>query len=141
MVVKRVRKTLDYGPLKSTRGLPLTARIAALCTSQQQYKQNGRKGGGVEQNGEGGGGKEVIVLGMGRAIEKTLGIAAYFNREKDCRVSLRTRSVAVIDDVLVGGDAEDGNCEGGDEGDDDEVIDDHARVRMVSCLEVAVRLQ
>ncbi|KAH8908136.1 hypothetical protein BR93DRAFT_967980 [Coniochaeta sp. PMI_546] len=152
-VVKRVRKALESsggGPLpRSTRGLPLTARVAALSTSGRGAtgrNKNNTDGGqdGSDENTEG----EVIVLGTGKAIEKTLNVAAWFQRQNDCRVSLRTRSVAAVDDVVLGhaknvngdwdADADPDDADAEQEGDDE--AEEHSRVRMVSCLEVAVRL-
>ena len=114
-VVQRVRKQLDAGTSPATgttRGLPLAARIASLRV----------------QNPAGPPGKEVLIMGTGRAIEKTLNIAAWFNRRREYKVALRTRTVGVIDDLIVEED-----------GDQEDVGD--SRVRMVSCLEVGVRLR
>jgi len=156
-VVKRVRKALESGggaQPRSTRGLPLTARVAALSTG-------GRAAGGrnntnnndarPDNGGSEGSDGEVIVLGTGRAIEKTLNVAAWFQRQSDCRVSLRTRSVAAVDDIVLGGgknadgdwdaDADPEDADEEQEGDDEAEAGDHSRVRMVSCLEVAVRLR
>lgn len=128
-VVKRVRKALENGPQK-TKGLPLLARVAALNTG----RGSGAGAGDDDEEGvDGGAGKagpEVLVLGTGRAIEKTLNVAAWFNRQKDCRVSLRTRTLGAVDDVIMG------ETEGGEEDEEDQ-----ARVRMVSCLEVVIRLR
>lgn len=145
-VVKKVRKALEggNGQPRSTRGLPLTARVAALSTGGQSSGPAGD--GGQNENAEPGG-KEVVMLGTGRAIEKTLNVAAWFQKQQDCRVSLRTRSVAAVDDVVLGSDATnpeadpddaDGEMEDDDAAND---VEDHTRVRMVSCLEVAVWLR
>lgn len=128
-VVKRVRKALENGPQK-TKGLPLMARVAALSTGSRG--PSGAGGDGGEDGAAGGadkGGAEVVVVGTGRAIEKTLNVAAWFDRQKDCRVNLRTRTIGAVDDVMKEAES----------GEDDE--DDQARVRMVSCLEVVVRLR
>lgn len=143
-VVKKVRKALEggNGQPRSTRGLPLTAQVAALSTGAGG-------GGGQDGNAESANGrKEVVVLGTGRAIEKTLNVAAWFQRQPDCKVNLRTRSVAAVDDVVLGtGDEEskeldpdeaDGEMEEGGDGAD---VEDYARVRKISCLEVAVWLR
>ena len=131
-VVKRVRKALENGPQK-TKGLPLLARVAALNTGRGSAGGGGGddddEEGGVD-SGAGKAGAEVLVLGTGRAIEKTLNVAAWFNRQKDCRVTLRTRTLGAVDDVIMG------ETEGGEEGEEDQ-----ARVRMVSCLEVVIRLR
>jgi ribonuclease P/MRP protein subunit POP7 len=152
-VVKRVRKALESGggaQPRSTRGLPLTARVAALSTSggaaTGRNKNNNDSGpDGSSESSEG----EVVVLGTGRAIEKTLNVAAWFQKQNDCRVSLRTRSVAAVDDVVLGNaknadgdwdaDVDPDDADAEQEGDDE--AEDHSRVRMVSCLEVAVRLR
>ncbi|KAB5528954.1 Rpp20 subunit of nuclear RNase MRP and P-domain-containing protein [Coniochaeta sp. 2T2.1] len=146
-VVKRVRKALENGSgaPKSTKGLPLTARVAALSTgSSRNHITAGQDGTGDSSTD----GCEVIVLGTGKAIEKTLNVAAWFQRQSDCRVSLRTRSVAAVDDVVVGGgksadgdwdaDADPDDADAEPEGDE---VEDSTRTRMVSCLEVAVRLR
>lgn len=161
-VVKRVRKALENsggGHPRSTRGLPLTARVAALSTGGRT--SSGRQSDESEVSDDGSSNKaaddEVVILGSGRAIEKTLNVAAWFQRQTDCRVSLRTRSVAAIDDIVLGraqemhdkgeaaeGDDADAEVEADDadgEQEDDDDAEDHARVRMVSCLEVAVRLR
>lgn len=154
-VVKRVRKALESGggaQPRSTRGLPLTARVAALSTGGRaaagRYSSNSSGG---EDGGNDGGDGEVIVLGTGRAIEKTMNVAAWFQRQNDCRVSLRTRSVAAVDDVVLGGakhadgdwdaDADADPDDADAEQEDDDETEDHTRIRMVSCLEVAVRLR
>lgn len=130
-IVKRVRKALDNGPQK-TKGLPLLARVAALSTGSVSATAAAATNDDANVDGAGKAGAEVLVLGTGRAIEKTLNVAAFFNRQKDCRVSLRTRTIGAVDDVIMG------EAEGGD---DEEAEEDQARVRMVSCLEVVVRLR
>lgn len=67
------------------------------------------------------------MLGTGRAIEKVLSVAAFFQGQKDCEVRLRTTSVPAVDEVLAGGDDNAGERE-------------EARARMVSCLQVHIRL-
>lgn len=67
----------------------------------------------------------VTVLGTGRAVEKTLSLASWFEQEGDCNVVLRTRTVGTVDDVIV------------DEGEGE----DESRVRKMSCLEVVITLK
>ncbi|KAB5562733.1 Rpp20 subunit of nuclear RNase MRP and P-domain-containing protein [Coniochaeta sp. 2T2.1] len=147
-VVKRVRKALENGgggAPKSSKGLPLTARVAALSTGGSRNRITAGQDGTGNSSPDG----EVIVLGTGKAIEKTLNVAAWFQKQSDCRVSLRTRSVAAVDDVVVGGgvksadgdwdaDADPDDADAEPEGDE---VEDSTRTRMVSCLEVAVRLR
>ena len=155
-IVKRVRKALESGggaQPRSTKGLPLTARVAALSTGSRatagrsNNNNSDGRGDGVSEGSDG----EVVVLGTGRAIEKTLNVAAWFQRQSDCRVSLRTRSVTAVDDIVLGGgknadgdwdaDGDPDDADAEQEGDDEAEAEDHSRVRMVSCLEVAVRLR
>jgi ribonuclease P/MRP protein subunit POP7 len=152
-VVKRVRKSLDNGggaQPKTTRGLPLTARVAALSTGSRSGRSRSNN---HDDSGQAGSAEaceaEVVVLGTGRAIEKTLNVAAWFQKQSDCLVSLRTRSVAAVDDIVLGGpkhtdgdwdaDADPDDADAEQEGDEEAA--DHSRARMVSCLEVAVRLR
>ena len=118
-LVKRTRAALENGP-QTTKGLPLTARVAAL---------------GV---GVGGGGKDeqrtnlisdalddVVLIGTGRAIQKALEVGAFFLRNKELIVLFRTRTVAAIDDIVME--------------DEDAEEEDQVRVRHVSCIEVGIR--
>ena len=73
--------------------------------------------------------REVVVLGTGRAIEKVVHVAAFFRGQPDCDVTLRTASVRAVDEVIVEGDGEhEGSME-------------QRGARMVSCLEVHIRLK
>src|SRR6201992_1025500 len=87
--------------------------------------------------------EEVTVKGTGRAIEKVLGLAAWFgDREKEegVRVRLRTGSVTAIDDIVFDED---------DEPVAENVEDNHhnnediaeSRLRQISALEVSISLQ
>ncbi|KAJ4386595.1 hypothetical protein N0V93_009493 [Gnomoniopsis smithogilvyi] len=71
-LISKVRKALDNGPAglhanSSSKGLPLLARIAALQTSSNSAAEKGH---------------EVLVRGSGRAMAKTLDLAAWFQRQK-----------------------------------------------------------
>ena len=113
-VVKRVRKRLDKSASGASTALgkkmPLSARIEAL------KKADGTKGDG----------SEVIVLGTGKAVEKTLRVASWFSEEKDCMVSMRTKTVGTVDDIVMGEDAQG---------------EDESRVRKLSCLVVTITLR
>ncbi|KAK1776435.1 Rpp20 subunit of nuclear RNase MRP and P-domain-containing protein [Copromyces sp. CBS 386.78] len=132
-LVKRVRKGLEspscMSRQQSTRGLPLTARIAALDT--------GGGGGGGNAQGQGEGGPvqdaldDVVLVATGRAIQKAVEVGCFFTRERDLNVLLRTRTVRGVDDV-VRGEEDEGSEEEEEEG-------GGARVRAVSCVEVGVR--
>ncbi|CAM1506315.1 Fc.00g059560.m01.CDS01 [Cosmosporella sp. VM-42] len=95
-IVKRARKQLD-SPLRSAGAAPknatLHSRIEAL-----------KKAGG-ETLGDG---SLVTVMGTGRAVEKTLSVASWFEQAGDCDVQVRTRTVGAVDDIVVeDGDVED----------------------------------
>ncbi|TPX11047.1 uncharacterized protein E0L32_007908 [Thyridium curvatum] len=144
-VVRRVQRQLDRSSPPTTtatttatttrRNRTLPQRIQALRSAPQQQQQSGAGGGAYDGFGE-----DVVITGTGKAIEKTLNVAAWFFRQPDCRVNLRTRTVAAVDDYVLGGDEE-------EEGEDERAADGQprgepesgSRVRMVSCLDVAVR--
>lgn len=122
-IVSRVRKALEYGSAgmhanSSTKGLPLTARIAALGA------------GMTDEQGER---EEVLVRGTGRAIAKTLDLAAWFTRQPDVLVSLRTMTLETVDEVTI--DEDGAEEEGGF------AAEEESRVRRVNCLEVGIRLR
>ncbi|OBR08282.1 hypothetical protein CH63R_07047 [Colletotrichum higginsianum IMI 349063] len=114
-VVSRVRAQLDRSlkhTAPSTRGLNLNQRIDLL------HRDGGTKG----RDGE------AVVLGAGRAVERVLAVAAWFEEQSDCVVEVRTKTVRVVDDVVLEGEEEGG-------------FEDESRVRKVSGLEAIVRLR
>ncbi|KAK8074396.1 hypothetical protein PG997_009059 [Apiospora hydei] len=134
-ITTRVRKHLDKILRTASTANPhqsATAQIAkrsfGLDRRVNALQQTAGSGIGLE------GGREVVVLGTGRAIEKVLAVAAFFQNQKDCEVRLRTASVPAVDEVLAaaGGDGD------GDENNSGER--EEARARMVSCLQVHIRL-
>lgn len=112
--VKRAQKLLDKSLRNATAAAPKNASLHARVQALQ------RSGG--EDNSDG---TAVTVVGTGKAVAKTLGVAGWFEQRGDCVVRVRTGTVGTVDDVVVG--------EG--EGEDE------SRVRMVSCLEVVIRLK
>lgn len=42
----------------------------------------------------------MVLKATGKAISKALGLALFFQGQKDCRVRIRTGSVGVIDDIV-----------------------------------------
>ncbi|KAK7915315.1 hypothetical protein PG985_013018 [Apiospora marii] len=127
-ITTRVRKQLDK-ILRTVSAVnphqAATAQVAKrssdLSRRVRALQQSGGSGIGLETS------REVVVLGTGRAIEKVLSVAAFFQGQKDCEVRLRTTSVPAVDEVLAGGDENAGERE-------------EARARMVSCLQVHIRL-
>ncbi|KAG5987501.1 hypothetical protein E4U43_005038 [Claviceps pusilla] len=116
--VRRVRKLLT----RSLRCSPapkhasLQSRVAALKRSTNTAAGDGSDARPLA----------VTVMGTGKAIEKTLSLASWFEQQGDCEVSLRTRTIKTVDDIVLR-DGDDGEGE--------------SRVRNVSCLEVVVTLK
>ncbi|RFU33708.1 hypothetical protein B7463_g2638, partial [Scytalidium lignicola] len=71
--------------------------------------------------------EEVTIKGTGKAIEKVLRLAMFFQGQDDVTVKLRTGSVGAIDDVV-------------SRGRDEDVIEE-TRIRRTNCLEVAINLR
>ncbi|GAW24515.1 hypothetical protein ANO14919_141020 [Xylariales sp. No.14919] len=133
-VTTRVRKQLDKylrqsassrsaftNKLSQKKNASLGERIQRI----QQQTRNAATGGlglGLENSGE------VSVLGTGRAIQKVMEVALFFQKQPDCIVQLRTGSVAAVDDVI---SAEEDGLEG----------DVTERARMMSSLEASIRLR
>jgi ribonuclease P/MRP protein subunit POP7 len=107
---------------------------------------------GREEGKKGGEKEEVVVKGTGKAIQKVVSVAAWFQDEgngKGVQVRLRTGSVGAVDDVVPvekkvkklkegkGDEAEGGGAEDGD-GEDE---NPETQVRRVSCLEVGISLR
>lgn len=131
-IVSRARKALENGPAgvhanSSSSGLPLAARVAALSTGRRSAAL---AAGDDDDDVDG---EEVLIRGTGRAMAKTLEVAAWFTRQADVRVSLRTMTLQAIDDVVV--DEDGAEAEGGF------AAEEETRVRMVNCLEVGVSLR
>ncbi|KAK3367321.1 Rpp20 subunit of nuclear RNase MRP and P-domain-containing protein [Lasiosphaeria ovina] len=130
-LVKRVRKALENGPEK-TKGLSLATRMAALQTVQRNDSNNARADGGSASSA----GflsdslDDVVMVATGRAIQKAVEIGAFFTREKELLVVPRTRSLAVIDDIVL----DDDTLSGGEADGEDQV-----RVRNISALEIGIR--
>ncbi|KAM0562720.1 hypothetical protein ACHAPJ_001557 [Fusarium lateritium] len=110
-VVKRVRKQLDAS-LKTTDAAPKHASVHSRIEALK------RTGGGDADSAV------VTVTGTGRAIEKTLAVASWFEQEGDCEVEVTTGTVGTVDDVVADGEEE-----------------DESRLRKLSCLEVRIKLK
>ncbi|KAI2634993.1 Rpp20 subunit of nuclear RNase MRP and P-domain-containing protein [Hypomontagnella submonticulosa] len=138
-VTARVRKQLDKNlrgasssnkaftnRLAGNKTASLDERVRAIQrhSSSTSKKSGGGSGTGIGLEDAG----EVVVLGTGRAIQKVVEVALFFQKQADCIVQLRTSSVGAIDDVVQEGDGE-----WGDDGEE--------RVRMMSSLEASIRLR
>jgi ribonuclease P/MRP protein subunit POP7 len=158
-VVRRTLKMLEK-PSQRTRSLPLAARMQAVRAGAGAGRGAERRDGDGEGDAdtdadaaaEGREGKDdVVLLGTGRAIEKTLQVAAWLQRRGDLRVSLRTGSVGTVDDLVPveRRKAEDGDGDGMGAEEDADLRDaasdggelPSARVRWLSCMEVGVRMR
>ncbi|KAN0110915.1 Rpp20 subunit of nuclear RNase MRP and P domain containing protein [Hyaloscypha variabilis] len=124
--VKRVRSYLSH--IETRAAGPITLGKHA---SQQQVRaaieegiERARGSGGDVGKGKGRG-EEVLLKATGKAIERLLGVALYFQGQEGVKVELRTGSVGAVDDIVERGD-------GAETGE--------SQVRRASCLEVGVRL-
>ncbi|KAG5978305.1 hypothetical protein E4U55_006278 [Claviceps digitariae] len=117
---KRVRKlltrSLRCGP--APKNASLQSRVAALKRST-----NTAAGEGDDASAKP---LAVTVIGTGKAIEKTLRLAGWFEQQGDCEVALRTRTVKTVDDIVL---------------QDGDNLEEESRVRNVSSLEVVVTLK
>ena len=131
--MKRVQKNLAAIQARSTG--PINLRHPSKDVLQQVHEsvmasRKGKKDGAQE---------EVILKGTGKAIQKVLALAAWFQDEAQdqlgVKVVLRTSSVGAIDDI-VHMDSDD-KIERKEENADG----DETRIRRVSCLEVGISLR
>lgn len=115
-IVNKVRRALDKSPSsRSTKGLPLAARMAALNSPASSDRL----------------GDEVLVRATGRAMALALHLVAWFSKQNDYKVSVRTMSLDTVDDVVV--DDDDGaDAEGGF------AAEEESRTRILSCLEIGI---
>ncbi|KAI2472252.1 Rpp20 subunit of nuclear RNase MRP and P-domain-containing protein [Annulohypoxylon bovei var. microspora] len=135
-VTARVRKQLDKNlreassssnaftnKLAANKGASLDERVRAIQRQSSKTASSGSGGGiGLENAGE------VVVLGTGRAIQKVVEVALFFQKQADCIVQLKTGSVGAVDDIV-----QEGEEQWGGEGEE--------RVRMMSSLEASIKLR
>lgn len=129
--VSRVRRKLDASLRAATavdkraapKGAGLYARIEGLKRdiAASEKNNNKKKKDGMGED------YAVTVMGTGRAIEKVVGLAGWFQQEGDCVVEVRTGTTGTVDDVIAAEDDEEG--------------EDGSRVRMMNTLEVSIRLK
>ncbi|RDA95379.1 hypothetical protein CP533_3502 [Ophiocordyceps camponoti-saundersi (nom. inval.)] len=116
-VVNRVQRLLDKS-LRDAAASAAAPRNASLSARVQALSRDDAAASASRT--------AVTVSGAGKAIEKTLSVASWFENKGDCAVEVRTGTVGAVDDVLPA-EGEDG--------------DDETRVRRLSYLEVVVRLK
>ncbi|KAL7800086.1 Rpp20 subunit of nuclear RNase MRP and P domain-containing protein, partial [Trichoderma ceciliae] len=116
-VVRRAKKFLDKdlrSNASAARNVSLHARVEAL----KRVSGSDATRGAV-----------VSVMGTGKAIEKTLSVASWFEQQGDCVVKIRTRTIGTVDDVV----PEDADDAFG-------AADSESRLRKLNCLEVVISL-
>ncbi|SCU84728.1 LADA_0D03444g1_1 [Lachancea dasiensis] len=79
------------------------------------------------------GAEYVSIMGMGKAVEKTLSIACHYQEEKGKKVEVITQSIAVLDEVVKNGDTTEEP-----EGIDDEDKETSLRKRTVTGVEIRI---
>lgn len=126
-LVKRVRKALDRDGPQKTKGMSLTTRVAALAVENgaRHRGETSAVAAATTTGAQGGAFDDVVLVGTGRAIQKTVDVGAFFSRETELDVGVRTRSLCALDDIVVV--------------DEDLDEEDQTRVRYLSCLEVGIR--
>jgi ribonuclease P/MRP protein subunit POP7 len=116
-IIKRARQALDIGTQK-TKGLPLTAQVAALEVNARKSKEQSQ---GVIADAL----DDVVLVATGKAIQRAFEAGFFLRRNKELLVIFRTRTVSAIDEIVM---------------DDDEAdVEDQVRVRQISCVEIGVR--
>ncbi|KAH8886410.1 hypothetical protein GQ53DRAFT_750682 [Thozetella sp. PMI_491] len=118
-LLRRVREALEDGPAR-TNGMSLSARVAA-AGKERHIRTQGRQNSGVIEDRL----DDVVLIGAGRAIQKTMDVGAVFTRRKDLCVVPRTSTVQGIDDIVAI--------------DEDADVEESSRVRNISCLEIGIR--
>lgn len=129
--VKRVRQLLSLAEKRALGRVNLEQKasdrhLLQVLAAEKQRKERGQS-------------EPVIIKGTGKAIEKVLNLALFFQGQPDCRIQLKTGSLKVVDDIV----EKDGYKP--DVGEDTtkkegEAVPDF-QVRTVSVLEVAVMLR
>lgn len=127
--VKRVRKQLNRS-LKSGGSSQAARKNASLHSRIESLKRDVERDANSANSANEEYGAKVTLLGTGKAVEKTLSLASWFEQQPDCTVAVRTRTVATVDDITAVGEMETADEE-----------EDESRLRRLSCLEVVVSLR
>ncbi|KAK5744563.1 hypothetical protein LTR17_001958 [Elasticomyces elasticus] len=128
--VKRVEKLLHLSEKRAVQSATTVVKqqgrkrkrgqedeVLGIAKQVEKAKAKKKRGGGGEDDDEDAAGEAVLIKGTGRAIEKALEMASWFQQKPEYLVVLKTGSVGAIDDVEVEDDKE------GVEGDLEEVHD------------------
>lgn len=125
--VKRVQKLLSYVEDRAAGPLSIAGGDKKLLRDiEAGIKGKGKDGDTKSKARE----EEVVMKATGKAIEKLLRLAIWWQGQDGVVVRIRTGSVGAVDDVVERG-----------EGGEGEGIVEESRVRRTSCLEVGVRLR
>jgi ribonuclease P/MRP protein subunit POP7 len=108
------------GPITLPNGTSKRLSQKVIKSSIEDGIEKARGGGEWRGKGE-----EVMLKATGKAIERLLGVALFFQGEEGVKVEVRTGSVGAVDDVVE-------KKSGAEMGE--------SQVRRTSFLEVAVRL-
>lgn len=132
-VVSRVQKQLD----RRDRDRALSGNGGSSASLAERVKAIGTKDAKNDDNEDEARGAEVLLLGSGRAIEKTLAVAVFLMRRPELHVSIRTGSAGTTDDIIEAPPGDEGGAWAADDG----FGEDYSRSRTVSCVEVGVSLR
>ncbi|KAH6647109.1 Rpp20 subunit of nuclear RNase MRP and P-domain-containing protein [Truncatella angustata] len=131
-ITTRVRKQLDKSLRAASSAYPqsLTNTVASKngllpLDRRIQALQKGPEDGISLDDA-----RQVVVIGAGKAIEKVVNVAAFFQGQGDVEVQLRTGSLGAVDEIMPEEEEENGLGIGVGE-----------RERMVSCLEAVIKLK
>jgi ribonuclease P/MRP protein subunit POP7 len=113
------------GPITLANGTSRRTSQKVIKSIEEGIEKARGEGEGRGKGKGKGKGEEVVLKATGKAIERLLGVALFFQGEEGMKVEVRTGSVGAVDDVV----EKQNGAETGE-----------SQVRRTSCLEVAVRL-
>lgn len=121
---KSLRAASTHTPKSLTNTVAAKGHLGPLSSRIQALHKGPEDGIALEQA------RQVIVIGTGKAIEKVINVAAFFQGQGDVEVRLQTGSLGAVDDVVPEEEEENGLGTGVGE-----------RERMVSCLKAVIKLR
>ncbi|KAK3658336.1 hypothetical protein LTR56_001747 [Elasticomyces elasticus] len=134
--VKRVEKLLHLSEKRAIQSATTVVKqqgrkrkrgqedeVLGIAKQVEKAKAKARRGGDGGDDDEDAAGEAVLIKGTGRAIEKALEMASWFQQKPEYLVVLKTGSVGAIDDVEVEEDDNEGEEGGAEEKDDSNVGD------------------
>ncbi|KAI4162728.1 MAG: hypothetical protein LQ342_003615 [Letrouitia transgressa] len=94
--VKRARKLLSSIEKRRTQKISLASSKSNNKSSEKEILTHLATADDRAKTGQ----EEVVLKGVGRAIEKVLNMAMYFQKGGDVRVRIWTGGVGVVDDIV-----------------------------------------